>query len=526
KLNSIVLCFLSLLFVSVLSIIAPFLIGQSIDILNESKNFDVFIYIIIVIIFVYIIKYTVSIITNNVLIKINFQFTSELRIKLMEKIVDLPMLYLSKKEKGYLLSRLDECTELESIFSSDSLNSLCQVLTAILALLMMFVLNCRLALMALLIVPLVYFISHKSHKRISANITKSFEANGELSADSYEILNGVEDFKNLGMKFNGFDSFYDSVNLLVRTKIMLNKALIKFEEHVDLICNLGALLVLLISGFFIIKNEITIGLYTSFSLYLSIVIGGILSIGGIQITLQPAAKSMQRINEIFDEKSERQNGVKIIGKIHEMRFEKVSFQYGDCHFILQNFNMTFCKGDKVQIKGKNGSGKSTIAKLLLALYEPNCGTIYINGVDSLLISCEEIRSHIGIVSQNIFTFKGTVLENILCGQHKKGKTEVLELIDRLELNDYFNRLPNHIDTDIYQNLTGISGGQMQMIAIVRALLSGKEIIVMDEPFANLDTDIRQILGNLLLRWHYSDILIVISHDELDPEIFNKTIELM
>ena len=165
-------------------------------------------------------------------------------------------------------------------------------------------------------------------------------------------------------------------------------------------------------------------------------------------------------------------------KIQSIKIENLAFKYNEnAKNVLKSFNLEINKGDKVLIRGENGSGKSTFIKLLLGLYSPSKGKISYNNIDSSLINNKSLREKISIVSQNIFLFRGTVLDNILYGQVQKNREDVEILIENLNLREYINRLPKGLDSEISQNTAGISGGQSQVIAFIRAMLSNKDVMI-------------------------------------------------
>ncbi|MCC2446693.1 ATP-binding cassette domain-containing protein, partial [Bacillus cereus] len=177
------------------------------------------------------------------------------------------------------------------------------------------------------------------------------------------------------------------------------------------------------------------------------------------------------------------------------------------------------------IDGINGSGKSTFIKLLTGLYQPKSGKILINNIDYNLIHKESIRDRIGIVSQNIFLFKGTILDNILYGQTNKTREDIVRLMKRYHLTSHLNRFENGLDTIIVQDGSSVSGGQAQFIAFLRAILTQRDIIILDEATSNLHIDTRNLMYEILQNYNLCNILIMISHQQDGLYFINKTLEL-
>ncbi|KHF35429.1 Heterocyst differentiation ATP-binding protein HepA [Paenibacillus sp. P1XP2] len=213
-------------------------------------------------------------------------------------------------------------------------------------------------------------------------------------------------------------------------------------------------------------------------------------------------------------------------RIETIEFLRVGYRYRtDLPLVFSDLTFSLTRGDKVLLLGDNGSGKTTLIKLLLGLYQPAYGVISFNGIHAASIQNDSLRQRIGVVSQSTFLFRGTVLDNILYGQNGKNRSTVEDLIDELGLKEYIGRMPKGLDTEINQNTSGVSGGQAQIIAFIRAMLAEKDVLILDEPTANVDEETRRIIIHALKEQHYKGILIVISHQMEGMDFFNKTIQM-
>ena len=176
-------------------------------------------------------------------------------------------------------------------------------------------------------------------------------------------------------------------------------------------------------------------------------------------------------------------------------------------------------------KRENGSGKSTHIKLMVGLFTPEDGKILINNMNLAVIKNKSLRERIGIVSQSIFLFRGTVLDNILYGQNQKKREDVEQLVKQLNLETYINKLPNGLDSEISQNTAGVSGGQAQVIAFIRAMLLHKDVVILDEPISNVDVETRDIILAILKDKDFEGILIVVSHIIQGMDFIHRVIEI-
>ncbi|WP_411682129.1 ABC transporter ATP-binding protein [Clostridium thailandense] len=505
----------------------PYIIGYLMDkIFLSKKSYNELYLYIAVIAGLYIFKYIISFLSKYIFAKINNLVVNELRYSVMAKVIDLPMNYLSNTEKGYVQSRISECSSIGSIFSPSIISVFLSIIDALLALVTMFAINYKLAFVVLLLAPVFFFSAKNSAKNFMKNTMEAMESNAVLNGECFEIISGIEDIKILNGKETHLKKFKDKLDELIKISIKQSKSIVMFMENIGLINNFGSLLILLIAGLLILKGQFTVGLYTSFSLYIGTVFGSTQGLATIGTTIKPACLSIERIYELLDMKEENYGRNKELKEnIKLLKFENVSFKYNDDKKVLDSLSFQMKKGDKVLIKGENGSGKSTLIKLLLGLYNQTEGKILYNNIDSMEINIKDLRERIGIVCQNIFLFKGTVLDNILYGQTNKKREDVEKIIKELHLQEYMNRLPKGIDTEIIQNTAGVSGGQAQIIAFIRAMVSEKDMLILDEPISNVDAETREVVLNILRNTSFSGILIIVSHLVEGMDFIDKVVEI-
>ncbi|PYG89358.1 ATP-binding cassette subfamily C protein [Ruminiclostridium sufflavum DSM 19573] len=513
---------------SVLTTPVPYFIGHLLDkVLMGNKSYhDLYLYV-GVIAALYLLDYGISLISKNLFVRINNSVVNEMRYSVMGKVMDLPMSYLSNTEKGYVQGRISECSSVGGIFSPMIVSMLLSVISAMFAAATMFVINYKLALVVLALTPVFFFSSKASTKGFVKNTKDMMESSAVLNGECFEIMNGIEDIKVLGGKEKHLSKFQAKISELVHYSVKQSKSMILFVQNISLINNAGTLLILLISGILILKGQFTIGLYTSFSLYSVKVFASTQGIATLGTTLKPICLSIERIYELLDMKDENSGKDKILDSVIEtIEFEQVGFRYKDnLPDVFREISFHLQKGDSVLLEGENGSGKTTLIKLLLGLYQPTSGIIVVNGLNTATLNCDSLRQRIGVVSQNIFLFRGTVLDNILYGQNEKTRQDVQDLVESLSLQDYIGRLTKGLDTEISQNTSGVSGGQAQIIAFIRALLSQKDAIILDEPISNVDAETRNLILHILKEKKYDGILIVISHQTEGMDFLSKVIEI-
>ncbi|MFE7378036.1 ABC transporter ATP-binding protein [Bacillus cereus] len=506
----------------------PYIIGYIIDkVILLNKSYDQLLKTTLILLLIYCINYLISIGYEYLFTRVQQNVVNEIRLSMISNIIDAPLSYINQKEKGYILSRIAESGNVSALFSPNLLRVFSGIFDFFFALFIMFNLSVKLTGIIVIIIPIYFIISKYSSKMISKSTTNVYESSAVLNAEMYETLNGIEDIKLLNGKNIQTNKIKAKLNDVIKSALKQSLHFIFFMQNLIVTNNFVTVIVLLVSGILILQNQLTIGVYTSFSIYMAKLLATTQALGSLDITLKPVCISIKRIKEFFHLDVENTLGTNIMKEpINSIEFKDVCFKYNEnSDLIFDHFNVQIEKGDKLLIDGINGSGKSTFIKLLTGLYQPKSGKILINNIDYNLIHKESIRDRIGIVSQNIFLFKGTILDNILYGQTNKTKEDVVKLIKRYHLTSHLNRFENGLDTIIVQDGSSVSGGQAQFIAFLRAILTQRDIIILDEAASNLHIDTRNLMYEILQNYNICNILIMISHQQDGLYFLNKTLEL-
>ncbi|ETE88075.1 TPA: ABC transporter ATP-binding protein [Bacillus thuringiensis] len=506
----------------------PYIIGYIIDkVILLNKSYDQLLKTTLILLLIYCINYLISIGYEYLFTRVQQNVVNEIRLSMISNIIDAPLSYINQKEKGYILSRIAESGNVSALFSPNLLRVFSGIFDFFFALFIMFNLSVKLTGIIVIIIPIYFIISKHSSKMISKSTTNVYESSAVLNAEMYETLNGIEDIKLLNGKNIQTNKIKSKLNNVIKSALKQNLHFIFFMQNLIVTNNFVTVIVLLVSGILILQNQLTIGVYTSFSIYMAKLLATTQALGSLDITLKPVCISIKRIKEFFNLDVENTLGTNIMKEpINSIEFKDVCFKYnGNSDLIFDHLNVQIEKGDKLLIDGINGSGKSTFIKLLTGLYQPESGKILINNIDYNLIHKESVRDRIGIVSQNIFLFKGTILDNILYGQTNKTKEDVVKLMKRYHLTSHLNRFENGLDTIIVQDGSSVSGGQAQFIAFLRAILTKRDIIILDEAASNLHIDTRNLMYEILQNYNLCNILIMISHQQDGLYFLNKTLEL-
>ena len=208
----------------------------------------------------------------------------------------------------------------------------------------------------------------------------------------------------------------------------------------------------------------------------------------LQPELQVASIAAERINDIMLAKNEKKENKKILKNLKcDIELKDIHFRYGRRQLILQNINMSFPRGKRIAIVGESGCGKTTLAKLLLAMYEPEKGHIMVRGEDLCEYSTESVRKHIAYIPQDLYFFSDTIYNNLRAGNKNISNDIIKEMCKLLGVSEVIEDLPLGYNTMLEEGGNNLSCGQKQRLAIARALLRHPDVLIMDEATSNLDT---------------------------------------
>jgi len=355
----------------------------------------------------------------------------------------------------------------------------------------------------------IYFVSSIIHKK-SEIIQRQL---AKLNSISQEVFNGIRVVKSythegyMAKYFGGeCDDFKDKSMKLAGVNAL-------FFPLMLLIIGASTILTIYFGGVQVYKGNITPGNIAEFVIYVNMLTWPVTAIGWIASIIQQAEASQQRINEFLDVepliKNEREEQLKVAGRVE---FEDVSFVYPDTGIVgLDGVSFQVEPGKKLAIVGRTGSGKTTIAELLVRMYDVKSGRILIDGIDVRAHNLQSLRRQIGYVPQDVFLFSTTVEKNIGFGRQDITRAEAEEYAARAAVHSDIASLPEQYETMVGERGVTLSGGQKQRISIARAFVKEPPIIVMDDSLSAVDTDTE----NTIVRSLEADIAlkttIVITH---------------
>jgi ATP-binding cassette subfamily B protein len=428
----------------------------------------------------------------------------------------LPLGFFESRYVGDIIARVQENHKIQRFLTGEALSIVLDLLTVFVYVGLMFWYSWKMALLTLVIVPpfvILALVATPFLKRISREI---FNARAEETGYLIQTLTGIRTVKSMAaeqpVQWNWEDFFNQSIKKNFSGQVISNRLQI-FSAIIE---NTTRTALLWFGAWLVIKNELTIGQLVAFNMLLGNVINPFKRLIVLWNELQEVIIAIERINDVIDTDLEEdlQDHCSSLPPLRgEIRFERVTFRYHPESKIntLENLSFTVEPGQTVALVGRSGSGKTTISKLLLGLYLPTEGNIYLDGYDLANISLRSLREQTGVVDQDTFLFGGTIRENISLSQPHADIATIIAAAQQAGAHDFIKDFPMTYETQIGEGGGMLSGGQRQRIAIARALLGNPPLLILDEATSSLDAESERIIQNNLNQILYNRTTIVIAH---------------
>ena len=505
------------LFAAIFNALAPYFLGFATDSLYNSIkdnlpfNYNYLMKILVIVLFCYIFNAVCTYFKSYLSSKLGQKIGYNLRKKLIDKINVIKLRHLDGMKKGDIISKItndverltDNITEIipELIYNGTLLISV---------IVMMFILDIKLALLTITVIPITYillsFIVKKSQKYFELNQKAIGNVNSfiEESVTNNDVIKSFNKENYFDKKFNkvskelseyGFkSSFYSSL------AVPFNKA----------IGNVNYIIIVCVGSISVIRGNMRLGAIQSFIQYMKDFNRPMNVIAQVISNLQMAMASVDRVYEILDMEEETNGSNKHIEFNNSIEFKNVTFGYVKDKPVLKNFSLKINKGEKVALVGKTGAGKTTIVNLLMCFHNHYEGEILIDGIELRNLDKNEYRSLISMVLQDTWLFEGTLRENIVFDK-KISDTDLKKILSKSKILHMIEGLPGGLNYIVNEETDNISAGEKQLITIARALVADPEILILDEATSNVDTRLEYLINNSMNTLMKNRTSIVIAH---------------
>lgn len=439
----------------------------------------------------------------------------DLRLEAYSHLQELELAYFEERSTGGLISILnDDINQLER-FLDDGANEVIQVMTTVVVIgAAFFAASPLVAGLSMLPIPFIIWGSLAFQDRLAplyADVREKVSfLNGQLSNNLMGITT-IKSFTSEDYEIQRIETQSQAYRQSNRGAIVLSAA---FIPLIRVVIFLGFIATLFLGGLEVVAGRLSVGTYSVLVFMTQRLLWPLTRLGNTLDQYQRAMASTNRVMDLLDTPIAIHTGdirLPISSIKGELEFKNVTFSYNQRKPILQYFSLTLPAGKTTAIVGATGSGKSTLVKLILRLYEVQYGNIYLDGIELNNLNLKDLRRAIGLVSQDVFLFHGTVAENIAYGSFEATNREIVTAAKIAEAHEFIAQLPDGYNTIVGERGQKLSGGQRQRIAIARAVLKNPPILILDEATSAVDNETEAAIQRSLERITKNRTTIAIAH---------------
>lgn len=506
------LLMLAVVVVVACSVYAPKLQSNAIDAI-AGRQWDKLSPILIVMVIIYIIHSICTYMQSKLSAVLSQNIVSRMRKDLFLNIVNLPIRYLDANSHGDIMSRMTNDIENISTTVSQSMSSLFSgILTVIGTVVMMVVLCPRLAALSCVTVILTIVATRLLSKAMRFFFKKRQVILGQLNGNVEEMVTGyrtVVAYNRQNAVVKDFDNVSDE---LTRVGIIAEILGGSMGPVMNVVNNVGFVIIAAFGGYFAINNIISIGVISAFIVYARQFGRPIDELAQIYGQIQTAVAGAERVFEVMDEPLEDKSGEKNMDDLKGIiRFKNVNFSYTKEKQVLYDFNLEVKAGQKVALVGSTGSGKTTVVNLLMRFYDVDSGEILIDDVNIRDIDCDSLRRNTAIVLQDTVLFADSI-ENNLRYSNSSATDEQMYMAARMSNCDsMIRKMPQGYDTQLMSEGENISQGQRQLLSIARAFLAQPKILILDEATSSVDTRTEKHIQDAMVKLMKDRTSLIIAH---------------
>ena len=436
-----------------------------------------------------------------------------LRSDTFKNVLGLDLQYFENKSSGRLMAILnDDVNQLEKFLDTGA-NKLLQTITTVVVIGGTFLyISPLIAIFAFIPIPVIIFGSFRFTKTIASRYTRIRNAIETLNANLSNSISGILTVKSFNREEKEFARIISSSTEVKSANYHAIRLSAAFIPIIRIAILFGFTATLLIGGFMALDGEINVAMYSVLLFITQRLLWPLTELGDTFDLYQRAMASFKRINALKNTTPEIKDGsVESNGIDKSINFQNVNFSYVENFPVLNDISLNIKKGSTTAIVGSTGSGKSTLIKLLLRLYDVDSGHILFDDIDIKDLEIHTLRKNIGLVSQDIFLFEGTVFDNIAYGNLEASEADIWEAAKLSESDEFINLLPNKKDTVVGERGQKLSGGQRQRISIARAILKNPEILILDEATSAVDNETEAAIQRSLDTLKEGRTVVAIAH---------------
>ena len=491
------------------------LIKPALDSVFVEKDHHALIYIPIIVLIVTFVKGFATYFQLLTMNYLNLRVTSEMRIRLYRHFITSDISKLHSKSSGDMIaSIIGEIGAVVGLISISLNGFVKQLFTVVALVVVMFNQSLELSLVAFIGFPLAVYPIYKLGKKLRNLSFKNQEMAGKFNSQMSDTLQ----YSKLVKAYHCEEFEVKRMSLIIDSIYKMGKKLSRISlissPFVESLAGFGVAAVIWYGGHQVISGTTTPGAFFSFFAAMMMAYRPLKAVSGMNSSVQMGLAAASRLYALLDEKPkifDKPNALDLKEVKGDVEFENVQFSYDENKITLDNVNFKVKAGQSVALVGHSGGGKSTIMSLILRFYDPNLGSIKLDGHNISDLTLKSLRSSMSVVNQEVMLFDDTILENIRYGKVDATEEQILRASKMAEADEFIQELPEKYNSRVGQNGIRLSGGQRQRIAIARAILYDAPILLLDEATSSLDPISEKLIKDALNSLMKNRTSIIIAH---------------
>ena len=505
---------LASLVMSLIGIVYPMVSRTMLNDFIPNKNYQMVVIFGLTLLALYIVRMFLNYFIQYYGHIMGVKMQAQMRTDMFNHLQKLSYSYYDNNETGKIMSRMtNDLMNISELAHHGPENFIISSISIIISFIYLASINLALTLIVFVCVPFLLFVALFLRKKMRDAFMESKKSVAEINAALESSITGIRVTKAFTNSEKEQEKFEEGNKRFVEARREAYKAMGQFHSSTTFISEVFNVVVLIAGGFFMYNNIIDFADYSAFIISVNLFIGPVRTLIGFIEQFQDGVTGFERFTEILDTEPEKdsENAENIENVEGRIRFENVTYGYGDDKDVLKGVSFSIDKGKVFALVGPSGGGKTTICHLIPRFYSVNEGKIFVDDKEINSITMESLRRSIGIVQQDIYLFNASIKENILYGRLDATDQEVIEAAKSANIHDYIMSLEHGYDTQIGERGVRLSGGQKQRLSIARVFLKNPPILILDEATSALDNATEILIQQSLNELCKGRTTIVVAH---------------